>query len=50
MPSTRRPKKQLLLSVVVPVYNEEEVIPLTHEELSMSSAAVANSIWRSSIR
>ena len=33
MPSMRRPKKQLLLSVVVPVYNEEEVIPLTHERI-----------------
>ena len=33
MPSTHRPKKQLLLSVVVPVYNEEEVIPLTHARI-----------------
>jgi glycosyltransferase involved in cell wall biosynthesis len=33
VPSMRRPKKQLLLSVVVPVYNEEEVIPLTHQRI-----------------
>jgi polyisoprenyl-phosphate glycosyltransferase len=33
VPSTHRPKKQLLLSVVVPTYNEEEVISLTHKRI-----------------
>jgi glycosyltransferase involved in cell wall biosynthesis len=33
MPSIHHPKKQLLLSVVVPIYNEEEVLPLTQARI-----------------